>query len=135
VAGHDGVGGAAGHEVAAVGSSGVVGLQPALELGVEVGEAGEVLAVEGRAVELLEGGALEAFADGVVVGRARRDPVVTQAALAIAAVNWRPVNSGPLSLRIPVSSAPMPAKRSATWSTKAAVSRADLSPVTRAPIA
>ena len=43
-------------------------LEPALELGVEVGQAGEVLAVEGRAVELLERGALEAFTDGVVVG-------------------------------------------------------------------
>jgi hypothetical protein len=55
-------------------------LQPALELGVEVSQAGEVLAVEGRAVELLEGGALEALADGVMVGRAWWDAVVTHAA-------------------------------------------------------
>jgi hypothetical protein len=48
---------AAAHEVAAVRPSGVVVPQPALELGVEVGEADEVLAVEGRAGELLEGGA------------------------------------------------------------------------------
>jgi hypothetical protein len=68
VALHDGVGDAAAHEVAVVWPSGVVVLQPALELGVEVGQAGEVLAVEGRAVELLEGGALEALADRVVVG-------------------------------------------------------------------
>jgi hypothetical protein len=38
----------------------VVVLQPALELSVEVGEAGEVLALEGRPVELLERGALNA---------------------------------------------------------------------------
>jgi hypothetical protein len=57
-------------------------LQPALELGVEIGQASEVLAVESRAGELLEGGSLEALADGVVVGRARRDAVVAQAAVA-----------------------------------------------------
>jgi hypothetical protein len=39
-----------------------------------------VLAVEGRAVELLQRGALEPFADGVVVGRAGRDAVVAHAA-------------------------------------------------------
>jgi hypothetical protein len=80
VALHDGVGSAAAHEVAAVRPPGVVVLQPALELGVEVGEAGEVLAVEGRAVELLERGALEALADRVVVGRAWRDAVVAHTA-------------------------------------------------------
>ena len=73
---HDRKGRAAAHEVAVVGAASVVGLQPALELGVEVGQASEVLAVEGGPVELLEGGALEAFADGVVVGRARRDAML-----------------------------------------------------------
>ena len=46
----------------------VVGLEPALELGIKVGQAGEVLAVEGRPVELLERGALEALADRVWLG-------------------------------------------------------------------
>jgi len=50
-----------------VAAAGVVGPQPALELGVEVGQASEVLAVEGGPVELLERGLLEAFADRVVV--------------------------------------------------------------------
>ena len=77
---HDREGCAAAHEVAPVGPSGVVVLEPALELGVEVGEAGEVLAVEGRAVELLQRGALEPLADGVVVGRAGRDAMVAHAA-------------------------------------------------------
>ena len=70
---HDRKGRAAAHEVAVVATPGVVVLQPALELGVEVGQASEVLAVEGRPVELLERGALEAFADRVVVGRPGRD--------------------------------------------------------------
>jgi hypothetical protein len=61
-------------------STQVAVLQPALELGVEVCEAGEVLAVEGRAGELLKGGALEALADRVVVGRAWRDAVMAHAA-------------------------------------------------------
>jgi hypothetical protein len=38
----------------------------------------------------------------------------------------------PLSVSTPVSSTPMPARRSATWSTKLAASRADLSPATGA---
>ena len=76
---HDRKGRAAAHEVAVVAAAGVVGLEPALELGVEVGQASEVLAVEGRPVELLERGALEAFADRVVVGRPGRDAVLTDA--------------------------------------------------------
>jgi hypothetical protein len=76
---HDGKGHAAAHEVAVVATAGVVVLQPALELGVEVSQAGEVLAVEGGPVELLEGGALEAFADRVMVGRAGRDTAVVDA--------------------------------------------------------
>jgi hypothetical protein len=73
---HDRKGRAAAHEVAVVATPGVVVLQPALELGVEVGQASEVLAVEGGPVELLERGALEAFADRVVVGGAGRDAMV-----------------------------------------------------------
>src|SRR5215217_591045 len=78
---HDGQGRAAAHEVAVVAAAGVVGLQPALELGVEVGQASEVLAVERRPVELLERGALEAFADRVVVGRAGCDAMLANAEL------------------------------------------------------
>jgi len=51
---HDRKGRAAAHEVAAVGAAGVVVLQPAMELGAQVGQATKVL-VEGRPVELLEG--------------------------------------------------------------------------------
>jgi hypothetical protein len=77
---HDRKGRAATHEVAVVATAGVVG-QPALELGVEVGQASEVLAVEGWPVELLERGPLEALADRVVVGRAGRDATVADAEL------------------------------------------------------
>jgi hypothetical protein len=65
---HDRKGRAAAHEVAVIAAAGVVVLQPALELGAQVSQAGEVLTVEGRPVELLERGALEALADRVVVG-------------------------------------------------------------------
>ena len=54
---HDRKGRTAAQEVAVVAAPSVVGLEPALELGIKVGQAGEVLAVEGRPVELLEGGA------------------------------------------------------------------------------
>jgi len=77
---HDRKGRAAGHEVAVVGAAGVGVLQPALELGVEVGQASEVLAVEGGPVELLQGGPLEAFTDRVVVGRPGRDATVADVA-------------------------------------------------------
>jgi hypothetical protein len=62
-----------------VAAAGVVVLEPALELGVEVGQASEVLAVEGGPGELLERGPLEAFADRVVVGRAGWDAMVVDA--------------------------------------------------------
>jgi hypothetical protein len=91
-----------------VATAGVVGLQPALELGVEVGQASEVLAVEGRPVELLERGPLEALADRVVVGRPGRDAVLADAELLEVAGERLPVNAGPLSVRTPVSSVPMP---------------------------
>jgi hypothetical protein len=74
---HDRKGRAAAHEVAVVATPGVVVLQPALELGVEVSQASEMLTVERGPVELLEGGPLEAFADRVVVGRARWDATMT----------------------------------------------------------
>jgi hypothetical protein len=76
---HDRNGRVAAHEVAEVAAAGVVGLQPALELGVEISQASEVLAVEGQPVELLERGALEAFADRVVVGRPGRDAMLADA--------------------------------------------------------
>lgn len=64
---HDRKGRAAAHEVAVIAAAGVVVPQPALKLGAQVGQAGEVLTVERGPVELLERGALEAFTDGVVV--------------------------------------------------------------------
>jgi len=70
---------AAAHDVAVVAAASVVVLEPALELGAQVGQASQVLAVEGGPGELLERGALEAFAVGVVVGRAGRDAVVVDA--------------------------------------------------------
>jgi hypothetical protein len=76
---HDRKGRAAAHEVAVVAAAGVVVLEPALELGAQVGQASQVLAVEGGPVELLERGALEAFTDRVVVRRAGRDAVVVDA--------------------------------------------------------
>ena len=63
---------AAAHEFAMVATTGVVAVDPALELAVELGETVEALAVEGGAVELLQGRALEAFARGVLPGRAIR---------------------------------------------------------------
>ena len=65
---HDGQGRAAAHKVAVVATAGVVGLQPALEVGVEVGQAGDVLTVEGRPVELLEGGAWKRSQTGLWLG-------------------------------------------------------------------
>ena len=132
---HDRKGRAAAHEVAVVATAGVVVLQPALELGVEVGQASEVLAVEGWPVELLERGPLEALADRVWLGerggmRRWRTPSSSRWLVKV-----RAVNSGPLSVSTPASSAPMPASRSATWSMKLTASRADLSLATRAPIA
>jgi hypothetical protein len=79
--------GAAAHEVAVVAAAGVVALQPVLELGVEVDEAIEALAVERRSVELVQGDALKAFAHRVVVGRAGRSAVVGDPRPAMAALN------------------------------------------------
>jgi hypothetical protein len=57
---------------------GVVAVDPALELVIEVAGTLEALAVERRAVELLEGASLEPFADGVVVRRPGRDAMVDE---------------------------------------------------------
>jgi hypothetical protein len=132
---HDRKGRAAAQEVAVVATAGVVELQPALELGVEVGQASEVLAVERRPVELLERGALEAFADRVVVGRAGRDAMLADAEVLKVAGECLASELGAVVSEDRAEFDPMPARRSATWSTKPAASRADLSPATRAPIA
>lgn len=69
---------AASHEVAVVAPAGVVVDQPGVDLALELTWAGEPTPVERRSPALLEGGALEALAHGVVVGRARRAAVVDQ---------------------------------------------------------
>jgi hypothetical protein len=94
---HDRNGRAAAHEVAMIAAAGVVGLQPALELGVEVSQASEVLAVEGRPVELLERGAWKRSQTALWLVDLGGIRWWRRARWAIAAVNWRPVNSGPLS--------------------------------------
>ena len=71
-----GFGGAATHERAVVATSGVVAVQPHLELAVQIDETVEAATVKRWPVELLQGRALEAFAHGVVVRRARRDAVM-----------------------------------------------------------
>ena len=63
---------APGHVVAVVSPFGVVAMQEALQLVVELGEAVEALAVERRSVELLEDRPLHALADGIVVRRTGR---------------------------------------------------------------
>ena len=67
---------AASHVVAVVASAGVVVADPGLHRGVEIGDPVDSASVEERPVELLQHGALHAFADAVVVRAARRDPVV-----------------------------------------------------------
>ena len=59
--------GAAVHEVAVILAAGVVGHEPAIELGAELGEPVETAAVERGSPALLQRGALEPFAHGVVV--------------------------------------------------------------------
>jgi hypothetical protein len=126
---------AAAHEVAVVAPSGVVVLQPALELGVEVGQASEVLTVEGRPVELLEGGALEALADRVVVGRPGWDPVVTDAKLLEMAGEPMTGELGPIIGQHPGKLGADAGQPLGEVVDKAAVSRADLSPATNSPMA
>jgi hypothetical protein len=60
-------GSTAAHVRAVVAAAGVVAVEPALELGVELVESVEALAVECWPMELLQRGALEPFADRVVV--------------------------------------------------------------------
>ncbi len=73
-----GLGGAAAREGAVVAPVGVVAVHPALELSVEVAESLEALAVERRAVELLEGTALEALAHRIVIRGPGRDAVMDE---------------------------------------------------------
>ena len=70
--------GTSAHVVAVVAPAVVVGDEPGVGFGLELADGGEVAAVKGGAPALLEHGALEALADGVVVGRAGRDPHVPE---------------------------------------------------------
>ena len=72
---------AAAHEVAVVGAAGVVGDEPGVDLGAELGEAVEASPVERGTPAFLERGALESFADRVVVGGAGRGAVMGDAEL------------------------------------------------------
>src|SRR3954464_1827649 len=68
------------HEVAVVAAAGVVAVEPGVGLGLELAGAGEAAAVERGAPALLEGGAVEACAHGVVVRAAGWDRLVTDPA-------------------------------------------------------
>ena len=59
--------GATTHEVAVILAAGVVGDEPAVEFGAELGEPVEAAPVKGRSPAFLEDGALESFAHRVVV--------------------------------------------------------------------
>src|SRR4051812_41785585 len=72
-------GGAAAHVVAVVAAPLVVVHEPGVDLGLELTDAGEAASVERGAPAFLEGGALEPFAHGVVVGRPGWDPLVVEA--------------------------------------------------------
>ena len=74
-------GGAAAHVVAVFAASLLVVDEPGVDLGLELADAGEAAPVERGSPALLQSGALEAFADGVVVGRAGRDATVADAAV------------------------------------------------------
>ena len=67
------------HVVAVVAPPVVVGDEPGIDLCLELADRGEVPAVESRSPALFQDRAVEALADGVVVGRAGRDPLVTEA--------------------------------------------------------
>jgi hypothetical protein len=60
-------GSSAAHEVAAVGSTGVVGDEPGVDLGAELGESVEAASMERRTSAFVQRGRLEAFADRVAV--------------------------------------------------------------------
>ncbi len=68
--------GPAPHEVAVIAPPCVVGDEEGVRLVLELADAAEVPPVEGRAPAVLEDRAVETLADGVVIRRARRDPVV-----------------------------------------------------------
>ena len=70
--------GAAAHVVAVVAPAVVVGDEPGVRFCLELADRGEVAAMEGGSPALLEHGALEPFADRVVVGRAGRDAMVPE---------------------------------------------------------
>ena len=59
---------APGHVVAVVAPPAMVGDEPGISLGLELADRGEAPAMEGRAPALLQDRAVEALADGVVVG-------------------------------------------------------------------
>lgn len=56
----------------------VVGDEPGVCFGLELADRGEVTTMKGRAPALLGHGALEPFADGIVVGGSVRDAVAPQ---------------------------------------------------------
>ena len=62
-----------------VAASVVIADEPGVGLGLELGDGAEPAAMEGRAPALLQGGAVEALAHRVVVGRAGWDAVVVKA--------------------------------------------------------
>src|SRR5215207_2981994 len=66
-------GSAAAHVVAVVAAPVVIADQPGVGLALQLGDGTEAAAVERRSPALLEGGAVEAFAHGVVVRRPRWD--------------------------------------------------------------
>jgi len=70
--------GTSAHVVAVVAPTVVVGDEPGVRLGLELADGAEVPAVKSGAPALMEHGALETLADGVVVGRAGRDSDVAQ---------------------------------------------------------
>ena len=66
------------HVVAVVAPAMVVGDEPGVCFGLELADRGEVTTMKGRAPALLGHGALEPFADRIVVGGSGRDAVVPQ---------------------------------------------------------
>src|SRR5512138_362060 len=64
------------HVSAAVRTSGVVAVDEVLQDVVDVGQPVEPTSVEGHSVALVQDRAVEPLDHGIVVGRARRDPMV-----------------------------------------------------------
>ena len=92
-------GGAAAHVVAVVAAAVVVADEPGVGLGLELADAGEAAAVERGAPALLQDGAVEAFAHGVVVRATGAGSGDGRGRLA---ASWRrnppATHSGPLSV-------------------------------------